>query len=144
VSIAFSPYGSVIATGDGTGTIILWDASTKRQIKRLTRHSEGIHKLVFSPNGQFLASGGYDKQSYLWHVLSGKSVKLNTNLYYVNDVVFHPSGNYLYITSADYTLFCLDLKNNKSYRIKHKTDLTAMAITMKAIFCTSEHMMVRF
>ncbi len=127
-AFAFNSDNSVIATGDNDGNIILWDFTSRQQIKKFSRHSNGIHKLSFSPNGKYLVSGGYDKLTLLWNIETGLSRIITTNLYYVNDVVFHPSGEYIFSTSADFTLTIYNVNDSSKKIVKHHTDLTSMAI----------------
>lgn len=56
-SVAFSPRVRMLASADGTRMIKLWDVPSGRQIGRLTGEAnESISQVVFSPDGQTLAS----------------------------------------------------------------------------------------
>jgi WD40 repeat protein len=49
---AFSPSGAVLATGEGNGTVKLWDTAEGRAptlIRTLTRRPNAIHQLAFDP-----------------------------------------------------------------------------------------------
>jgi len=62
----FSPKGRLLASGDLTGRVRLWDAVTRqvlcsfvatplRQIEGLERHGIGVHSFAFTPDGMRLA-----------------------------------------------------------------------------------------
>src|SRR5207247_73410 len=74
-SLAFSPDGRTVASGDGYRIIRLWEAATGKEIHRLEGHIfEQVYALAFSPDGTILASGGGDRTIRLWEVATGKEV----------------------------------------------------------------------
>ncbi len=54
----------------------LWDISTGQCLKTLYGHSDRVWSVVFSPDGQILASAGQDEMIKLWDVATGEC--LNT------------------------------------------------------------------
>lgn len=65
---AYSQDGSVLGTGDGDGTITLWDADTGQELRTLNGHSGPVTSLAFSPDGENLASVGLDGVLRIWDV----------------------------------------------------------------------------
>jgi len=100
-SVAFSPDGQTLASGDSNGTIQLWDAATGQPMgKPLNGNAGEVNSVAFSPNGQTLASGSDDHAVQLWDVATRK---LTANLSLagvgtvntVNSVAFSPNGQTL-------------------------------------------------
>ncbi|MEM7134386.1 MAG: BTAD domain-containing putative transcriptional regulator [Chloroflexota bacterium] len=66
----------IIASGDSEKTICLWDAHTGKLHHTLTGHSDWVNKVVFSPDGQTLASASFDKTVRLWETSTGETVHI--------------------------------------------------------------------
>ena len=67
-SVAFSPDGNTIASGEGwpDHTVRLWDAKTGTQKHTLVGHTDWVNSIAFSPDGQTLVSGSSDNTIRLW------------------------------------------------------------------------------
>jgi WD40 repeat protein/tetratricopeptide (TPR) repeat protein len=57
-SLAFSPEGSLLASGDIKGTIKLWETATGKERSSWTGHPGSVNSLAFARDGQVLASAG--------------------------------------------------------------------------------------
>ena len=68
-------------------------------------HPAGVCSVVFSPNGQTLASGLVDNTVRLWRVSDGTLLStLKGHTSYVLSVAFSPDGQTLASGSGDYTV----------------------------------------
>ena len=67
-SIAFSPDGNTLASGNTDGTIHLWDTVTGANQRTFTGHTWLIRSIAFSPDGITLASGSRDGTVLLWEL----------------------------------------------------------------------------
>ena len=49
-------------------TVRLWDVEKGTCVYTLTKHSEPVYSVGFSPDGKYLASGSFDKCVHIWNV----------------------------------------------------------------------------
>jgi WD40 repeat protein/transcriptional regulator with XRE-family HTH domain len=73
-SVAFSPDGKILATGNSDGTVRLWDVATHRQITTLTGHAGEVLSVAFSPDGKTLATGNSDGTVRLWNLATHRPI----------------------------------------------------------------------
>ena len=97
-SVAFSPDGTKLASGDMDGMVKVWDVSTGRNI-RIVRGPGGLYKSVaFSPDGTKLASSisGGDGTVEIREAATGKNINtIAGHLAGVQSIVFSPDGTKL-------------------------------------------------
>jgi WD40 repeat protein len=67
-AVAFDPDGKTLAVGDEDGITYLFNAASRRVIKRLDDPNDvvNIFAVAFSPDGATLATGDGDGTTYLW------------------------------------------------------------------------------
>lgn len=96
-AIAISPDGQTLASaGNRDGTIELWQISTGEKVGTLIGHTEGVRYLTFSPDGQTLASGSWDKTIKLWRISTGQELcTLTGHRFSVTALAFTPDGQTL-------------------------------------------------
>ncbi|MFC1761687.1 LamG-like jellyroll fold domain-containing protein, partial [Planctomycetota bacterium] len=66
-SIAFNAEGTRLVTSRfHWWSVHVWDASTGKELKKLSGHSDLISSVVFTPDGKRIISGGYDATVRIW------------------------------------------------------------------------------
>ena len=100
-AVAFSPDGSLLATGSWDGTAKLWEVSSGKEVRTLTHHKMAVVSVAFSPDGRLLAVGSDDTTVTLWDVATGRLLHtLDGHGSYVLSVAFSPDGRLLASSEA--------------------------------------------
>lgn len=104
ISVTWSPDGNVLLMGDVLGTIRFADAASGTLLDLvLSRHTDHVREIVYSPDGGFFASVSHDGTTYLWDARSGQPIidaPLTVHSNHVNGVAFSPDGTRM-ITIGD-------------------------------------------
>lgn len=114
LSLAFSPDGQLLATGDAHGEIRLWRVADGQQLLVCPGHTVWVISVAFSSDGTMLASSGIDALIKLWDVQTGQCLNTlqgHTNL--VWSVAFNADDRILASGSADGTIKLWDTKTGK-------------------------------
>jgi serine/threonine protein kinase/WD40 repeat protein len=89
----------LLAAGDGSGTITIWDVQAKIPRANCRGSSHHVHAVAFSLDGTTLASVGREFVK-LWDVSSGKSLLDIAETNWLTGVAFSPDGRRLAVSSA--------------------------------------------
>ena len=114
--VAFSPKGTAMAIGAGTGELVLVDPGTLQRTDELKTGTNWLWSPEFSPDGRTLAAGiisrasGNDGEVLLWDAASGRLLdRLKGHTDEVFDVSFSSDGSRLASASADRTVRLWDV-----------------------------------
>ncbi|EUC59178.1 vegetative incompatibility protein HET-E-1, putative, partial [Rhizoctonia solani AG-3 Rhs1AP] len=103
-SVAISPDGDRIVTGNGAGSVCIYDMHTGAMVADpFHGHKDRAVSVAFSPNGRHVASGSYDRTVIIWDVHTGRIVTgpLHKHNNTVGSVHFSPDGRRLVSGSYD-------------------------------------------
>ena len=107
LTLAFSPDGHLLATGDSNGDVIVWTVQDGQRRLTMHGHLNGVDAVSFSPDGQRLASGGRDRTLRIWDIVTGNCLHVLTGHQGpIRAVVFNPEGDRLFSGSDDHTIQC--------------------------------------
>lgn len=106
----FRADGQVLAAGDSSGTIQLFDLSSRAILRTLSLHVHPVHVVKFSPvSNTTLLSASDDKTVRIWDIPSGSVTTAFTEGHtdYIRSAQFFPGSNSLVITGGYDRLLCL-------------------------------------
>ncbi|MEQ8674240.1 MAG: protein kinase [Aggregatilineales bacterium] len=116
-AVAYSPDGSLIASGGQDNTIIIWDTATNQPVgEPFTGHRDWINTIAFSPDGTMLASGGEDNTIILWDVSTREAIgdPITGQNGEIWSVAFSPDGTMLASGSADATIALWNVESREA------------------------------
>jgi tetratricopeptide (TPR) repeat protein/Tol biopolymer transport system component len=115
-SVAWSPNGTRLASGNKIGLLILWDAASGKEVTRNEVHRDQIASLDWSPDGLRLASAATDGRV---KVVDGESAEelltfsgCNSR---VSEVEWNPSGRELAAACSDGVIRIWDASRGYEY-----------------------------
>jgi WD40 repeat protein len=98
-SVAVSPDGQLLASGDTAGNITLWNLQTKRPLGHV-RDRYAVTSVAFAAHGDLLASGDEKGHVILWNMtqprhITGRQMPLSDHATFIFSVAFSPDGGLL-------------------------------------------------
>jgi WD40 repeat protein len=106
-AVAFDPSGLRLASLSckatwipvGDDTLRVWDVDPRATLPTLRGHTRGIYPLVYSRDGRWIASGGWDNTARLWDAVTGEPRGILPHESNIWNAEFGPDGTWLAIAS---------------------------------------------
>ncbi|XP_053398750.1 periodic tryptophan protein 2 homolog [Mercenaria mercenaria] len=117
-TVEFNKTGDWIAFGcSGLGQLLVWEWQSETYVLKQQGHYNNMNCVVYSPDGQNLATGGDDGKVKVWNTSSGFCfVTFTEHLGGITGVVFNQNGQVVLSSSLDGTVRAFDLNRYRNFR----------------------------
>lgn len=100
----------MLATASFDSTVKLWDINNGRCVESFENHRDPVYSVDFSPNGEFLASGSFDRQLCIWSVKDAKLIKTYRGQGGIFEVTWNRAGDKIAACFANNTVAVFDFR----------------------------------
>ncbi len=131
-SVAISPDGKLLASGNDDKSVRLWDLNKGEAISTFNGHSRSVKSVVFNRNGTILVTASDDQTIKLWNLTTGEVLyTFFGHSHAIKSVAFSPNGNLLVSGSWDKTVKVWDVQTGvlQSTLTGHRLQVSAVALT---------------
>jgi hypothetical protein len=103
-SVAFSPDGRLLATGETSGTVRFWDLARSAESGPPLQHNRDVASIQFSPDGRQLVTGSSDQTARVWNVEQRRArSRPMRHSSRVTVAAFSPDARHILTASEDHT-----------------------------------------
>jgi len=132
-TVAISPNGSWLAVGTFNGGV-LWNLNTGREVAAFSHSDMGDYAFAWSPDGNYLALGGYEAQVRIWSISQQRFIlTFHPTGAQIHALVFTPDGRYLICGTDQGDLVQCDATTGQQVRVFNSLDklmyVTGVAVT---------------
>jgi WD40 repeat protein/serine/threonine protein kinase len=133
LAVAAAPDGRTLVTGNGDHTARVWDAHSGRELLPPLEHTDDVHCVLVSTNGQWLGTGTWELSPVtLWDRATGrKLLSLSDSSGLIRCVTLTPDGKRLVTGSGDGTAKVWDTARGAEIMtlVGHKDGVTCVAVS---------------
>ncbi|XP_046886720.1 PWP2 small subunit processome component [Hypomesus transpacificus] len=117
-SVAINGSGDWIGFGcSGLGQLLVWEWQSESYVFKQQGHFNNMAALAYSPDGQYIVTGGDDGKVKVWNTTSGLCfVTFTEHTSSVTNVTFTSSGFVIVSASLDGTVRAFDLHRYRNFR----------------------------
>ena len=124
--------------------LLSFQSLSAQKLSIQTGHSAGITDLVFSPDGNFLASAGEDSKIIIWDMTSSKQMNiLSGHTKTVNAIAIHPSKKIIASASDDHSVKIWEYPSGKLIKsyffFENPVKSVAFSLYGKELACGSDY-----
>jgi WD40 repeat protein len=129
--VKFHPKLSLIASGDGIGSVKIWGIEDEQDFRPLTGHGGKVTSLRYSPSGSWFASAGEDGAVLMWETATRKVFRtLRGHEGTIAQISISPDGTRLASAGRDGTLRIFDVTTgNLVHRVADKEALDCVSFS---------------
>jgi WD40 repeat protein len=108
--VAFSPDGTILATGSHRGPVTLWDAASAQPLRTLGGKNADTAQIAFSPDGRILGGTRWDGVVAFWDVATGREMaRFQWEEKLTQGIAFAPDGMTVAAASMSGHIFIWDV-----------------------------------
>lgn len=117
-AVAFNCTGDWIALGvSGAGQLLVWEWQSEQYVMKQQGHSNVMSTIAYSPDGNFIVTGGYDGKVKVWNVNSGFCVlTFSEHTSGVTSVCFSRNKKFFLTASLDGTVRAFDMVRYRNFK----------------------------
>ncbi len=100
-SVAMSPDGRHLVSGNSNGSVRIWDANTGKEITAIKGHTKMVNSVAYSPDGTIIASVSEDGSVSIWNAATGAELWTVKETKPAKSVSFNMDGSKVVIGGED-------------------------------------------
>jgi WD40 repeat protein len=118
-ALAFDRNGRHLAVA-GSDIVEIWEVVAQRKVHELRGHFQWVYCVAFSPDGKWLATGGWDRTIKLRDAATGEErLTIFAHEGFVLDLAFSPDSRYLASSSEDRSVRLWEIPSGRRIGVFH-------------------------
>lgn len=117
-AVTFNSTGDWIALGvSGAGQLLVWEWQSEQYVMKQQGHSNVMSSIAYSPDGNFIVTGGYDGKVKVWNVTSGFCfLTFSEHTSGVTGIDFSRDKKFFVSASLDGTVRAFDMVRYRNFK----------------------------